>query len=271
MRRPRDRRKSRIRWWGPLLAAATALALLPGSAGAATVFGADMTQPANITSANLSIVNVIQPNGMVDNGAPVSGILTSVRIKTSGVAGTGVIRVLAEVDHPSASTFTFNNTAPEIPVTVTADATNEGHITQVLTRRPIAAGQRLGWQTTSSSGALTEQYNAPSGECAFSFLTHSLGADLTYSTFNCNHNLLLASGTIEADADGDGFGDDTQDGCPTNATTHGPCPTIPSSTPPPPSPSPSPSPSLAKKKCKKNKKKHRSDAVMAKKCKKKHH
>ena len=30
---------------------------------------------------------------------------------------------------------------------------------------------------------------------------------------------------IEADADKDGFGDETQDQCPTDATTQGPCPT----------------------------------------------
>jgi hypothetical protein len=28
---------------------------------------------------------------------------------------------------------------------------------------------------------------------------------------------------VETDADGDGYGDDTQDLCPTNASTHGPC------------------------------------------------
>jgi hypothetical protein len=260
MCRGRDRRESRIRFWGPLLAAVTALALLPSSAGAATVFGADMTQPANITT-TFSIVNVIQPNGLLDNGAPVSGILTSVRVKTSGVAGAGVIRVLQEVDHPSATIYTFNNTAPEIPVSVTADATTEGHITEVLTRRPIAAGQRLGWQTTSGGTGITEGYHAPSGQCAFSFLSHSVGADLTYSTDTCNNNLVLLSGTIEADADGDGFGDETQDGCPTNAAVQGPCPAV--------APPSSPSSPVKKKRCKK--KKHHSGAVIAKKCRKKHH
>src|SRR5882757_43060 len=182
---------SRIRFWGPLLAATTALALVPSSAGAATVFGADMTQNPDGTASDLSIVNVIQPNGLVDNGAPVSGILTSVRIKTAGLAGAGVIRVLAEVDHPNAETYTFNNVGPETPVSVTPDATTAGHITEVLTRRPIVAGQRLGWQTTSGGTGFTQQYYAPSGECAFSYLAHSLGADLDYSTINCNHNLLM--------------------------------------------------------------------------------
>ena len=41
---------------------------------------------------------------------------------------------------------------------------------------------------------------------------------------------LLVQATIEPDADGDGFGDETQDQCPTQAGTHGPC----VSNPPPP-------------------------------------
>jgi hypothetical protein len=57
------------------------------------------------------------------------------------------------------------------------------------------------------------------------------------------------SAVLEADADHDGFGDETQDQCPTSgAATQAPCP----------------------KKCK-HKRKHKSGAVIAKKCKKKHH
>jgi hypothetical protein len=237
-----------------LLLAGLGLALLPASAHGATVFGADMTETPDGTSSFLSIVNVIEPDGSPDNGAPVSGILTSVRIKTRGIAATGVIRVLTEVDHPNASTYSFNNSAPEIPVTVTADATSAGHITEVLTRRPIAAGQRLGWQTIPASSSVEQQYFAPSGECAFSELFHSLAANLSYTTILCNHNLLLTSGTIEADADGDGFGDDTQDQCPAAVSTQGPCPGL-----------------GHKNKCKKRKQKHRNDEAVAgkKDCKKK--
>ena len=61
--------------------------------------------------------------------------------------------------------------------------------------------------------------------------------------------------TLEADADHDGFGDETQDQCPAVATTQGPCPVTPVTS-----------------RCKHKKKKtHKSSAVIAKKCKKKHH
>jgi hypothetical protein len=229
-----------------------ALALVPSSAGAASVFGADMTHSPDGSSSFYSAVNVIRPDGSPDSGAPVSGILTSVRIRSAGDAGMGVIRVLTEVAHPNATTYTFNNSPPETPVSLAADTTASGHVTEVLTRRPIATGQRLGWQTTSAAPAGVQQdYLAPSGECAFSDLNHAPGTDLTYTTMLCNHNLLLLSGTIEADSDGDGYGDETQDGCSTNAGTQGPCPTH-------------------KKRCK-HKKHHKRDAGAAKKkCKKKH-
>lgn len=37
--------------------------------------------------------------------------------------------------------------------------------------------------------------------------------------------LVNVSAVLEADTDGDGFGDETQDQCPTDPSTQGPCPT----------------------------------------------
>ena len=64
---------------------------------------------------------------------------------------------------------------------------------------------------------------------------------------------------LEADADGDGFGDETQDQCPTDPSTHAACPVTPVT----------PAPSVKKKKCKKHKKKHSAESAKKKKCKKK--
>jgi hypothetical protein len=64
---------------------------------------------------------------------------------------------------------------------------------------------------------------------------------------------------LEADADHDGFGDETQDQCPTNAATQGPCPVTPVTT----------APSVKKKKCKKKKHKRYAESAKKKKCKKK--
>ncbi len=67
--------------------------------------------------------------------------------------------------------------------------------------------------------------------------------------------VMNASAVVEPDADGDGFGDETQDGCLGNAAVQGACPVASGSTP------------TAKKKCKKRK--HRRAVSAKKKCKKK--
>jgi hypothetical protein len=240
------------------------LALVPASAGAATVFGADLSTTPEFTASDLAITNVIKPGGAPDTGAPVSGVLVSVRIRTQGSGGDGVIRVLSETSHPAPDTYVFRNTPPEIPLSVLGDLSAEGHVTQVLTRRPIVAGQRLGMQFPDDDlGDIQNMHNDPSAECAYSLVEHGVGFNLSYTTISCNHNVSLLSGTIEADADGDGFGDETQDQCPTNGTAHGTCP--PATTAPTPTTTPT-----AKKKCKK-KKHQRAATVAKKKCKKKHH
>lgn len=76
------------------------------------------------------------------------------------------------------------------------------------------------------------------------------GTTATYRIDSSNYQIDIAA-VLEPDADHDGFGDESQDQCSTNASTQGPCPAAP-----------------AKKKCRK--KKHKRTAESAKKkCRKK--
>jgi hypothetical protein len=119
-------------------------------------------------------------------------------------------------------------------------------------RLPIEAGQLIG-------------VYQPPGSMADCELNGSLGDGVAYSPIGDpadnvptdyeavdTTERVNAQAVVEPDADHDGFGDETQDQCPTNAATQGPCPVTP-----------------VKKKCKH--KKRKSGAVIAKKCKKKHH
>jgi hypothetical protein len=246
----------------PLLAAAALLALPASASATTTVFGDDLSHGPFFSSSNLSQTNVIKPDGSADTGSPVSGVLVSVRIRTEGGGGSGVIRVLTEVSHPDATTYVFRNTPPEIPISVTPDVTAGGHVTETLTRRPIEADQRLGLHLDDPSGNIRATWNDnsldPRAECAYTATPHEVDFDLVYTTFACNHNPILVQGTVESDTDGDGFGDDTQDGCPTNASTHGSCAST----------LPTPPPTKKKKKCKKKHKKRSAEAAKKKKCKK---
>jgi hypothetical protein len=211
-----------------LIVGLVAIGCLGGAevAGAATTFGgADMTIPPTVDELGNGVTTVVTPTGAPSATAPVSGILVSVRVRTIGSASAGVVRVLHQTAMPDATTYSFLNTAPEIPISVTADATVGGHVTEVLTRRPIAAGDRL--SLFMSSPGVKTAYSDVSGECAYLFGgVHPTGTTLNYTTASCNNGITSLSGTIEPDADGDGFGDLTQDLCPTDPTTQGPCPSV---------------------------------------------
>jgi hypothetical protein len=237
---------------GCIVAAVATLAIAPGTAGAVT-FGADLTQdPVNDCNACAGFT-VTKTSGVAETGSPINGILTSARVKTRGAAATGSFRVL----HPTGNPNEFLNQA-EAPVSTTIDATMGGHITEVLTRFAIQMGDRI-------AIAFPDQdvlFMAPSAvaQCALHIEgpQHVVGTPAMYTNGPCSgpptSYELLVAGTVEPDADGDMFGDLTQDGCPNNATTHGACPQQP----------PAPAP---KKKCKK-KKKHLGAAAAKKKCKK---
>ena len=68
-------------------------------------------------------------------------------------------------------------------------------------------------------------------------LVHSIQADIAGGTTvfpeHVGGLILDISARLEADADRDGFGDDTQDQCPTDASTQGTCPLSPPSPVPP--------------------------------------
>jgi hypothetical protein len=252
-----------------LIVVAAAMLAVPSAAGAAT-FGADLTQSVDLGPAcgssageSCSVLTLTKAvSGAAETGSPISGILTSARVKTAGGANTVAVRVLRP---DSLIPFTYLNFGPEITIPVPADAgATGGHLSEATNlHHLITAGDRLGIGWVESATPLKYGvFDLLHASCAFrqgASGDHPVDMSVTYNNAGCGFEILV-QGTVEADADHDGFGDDTQDQCPSNAATQGPCPT----TTPPPVPQ-------HKKKCKK--KKHRSaDAGVAKKkCKKKHH
>jgi hypothetical protein len=241
----------RIRLLG--LIAVAAFCALPGSASASSVFGiADINQdPVGTSCTGCAVVTTVHADATPDTGSPIAGVVTNVRVRTSGGATDASIGFV----RPTGNPLEFFNPGPDIPISVTADATPAGHITELSTQRSIAAGDRIA--LLGFPAGVKVAVNGPPRDCAFSLAGNAAGTTMTYSSSSCNNNEWLVQATVEPDADHDGFGDETQDQCPTDASTQGPCPTSAPPTPPPPH----------KKKCKKHK--HRS-AEVAKKCKKKH-
>ncbi|MGH2958178.1 MAG: CARDB domain-containing protein, partial [Solirubrobacterales bacterium] len=94
-------------------------------------------------------------------------------------------------------------------------------------RISVNAGDRFGATSASPSFQYLAGFAGPAQDFCFYFLSpHALGESHTYFSSSCNNFVPLVEGSLEADADGDLFGDETQDLCPTDATRQTPCPIV---------------------------------------------
>jgi hypothetical protein len=162
------------------------------------------------------------PNGdLSSQGAPISGVITKFRIKAlgDGAPATATLRladITANPGDPSAIA-TAAGTGPTVQIP--QDTGGDPPITQVGARLPVTAGQHL---AVDGSANLEALHISDGGKWTYIYgpplVDGQGGRDSTLATEE-----LLAQADIEPDADHDGFGDETQDQCPTQATTQGPC------------------------------------------------
>jgi hypothetical protein len=97
------------------------------------------------------------------------------------------------------------------------------------TRIPVPAGVIFGGYSPTGI-PYCFQGGIPAGDTiAFSSENIPIGTSRPAGTTQAESRLALTV-TVEPDADGDGFGDETQDGCPANPMVQGACPVI---SPPP--------------------------------------
>ena len=189
------------------------------SAGAAVEFGdtcvGNELAPVDATVASLSTVG-----GALPLAAPSSGVITQVKLRLEPVP-VGLPSTVKALR--PAGGFAYTNVG-EAPITgVTGVATAPARI-------PVQAGDRLGLhgqpfpfegetvytvycaETEDESVLGATPGNAPVGSTA------EYGPVI--------EGRVPVSAILEADSDNDGFGDETQDGCPQLATAQGPCPTV---------------------------------------------
>lgn len=197
-----------------------------GPAQAATSFGADLTTGSSGFHSYCSDWGATQPCVTVVTGrndgtsaaAPVSGVLVSIALRVSNPY-VGRPRVLHDPGgHPTAAAFeplVFAAAGPSITVV------GDGAAHSYPTRLPIAAGDLLGF--SSADGAPIRAQPCPA-TCGRAYQEGSDGSTTTEEGYFASNYQAPISGVIEPDADGDGYGDETQDQCPTDASTQGPCP-----------------------------------------------
>jgi hypothetical protein len=217
-----------------MLSAFVALLLVPAVGEAATNFGSrmkndptDRTCEAFGTCTIVSFNHPSEPNGDdYTGGAPVDGVITKFRIRAYAVEEPGQVtfRLGSFQNLPALGADSAIATAAGTGPTITInpdEMASETPITETAGRLPVKKGQYLAVDTTKSIGAV---YNSNGSKFSYVYAPPLVeGAGPRGSSEAANE--LLVAATIEPDADGDGFGDETQDSCPSQPTTQGACDT----------------------------------------------
>jgi hypothetical protein len=209
-----------------------AAVIAPTTASAATTLGQTFNDLGSCSPE--TYIQTASPPGRPSYTAPFDGVITqwsyesdstpppTVKLKVARDFGGGTLQIVAESAAELIAPSSVNTYQSRISMPAGTDL-----------------GEYIATDCSRDDPAYTDYYADP-----------DLGVGTTSSAFSQENFQQDISAVLEPDADHDGFGDQTQDQCPTNGTAQGPCP--------------------KKKKCK-HKKKHKSAAVIAKKCKKKHH
>ncbi len=146
---------------------------------------------------------------------PASGVITSWKVNSA----------LSEAVAERLGVFRSTGGAGTFQVIGESDEANVGPGSNVFqTRIPVQTGDRMGVIATSlDSPAYCLTGN--NGDVAW-FLDGSTGTGSTHLFAATAEVRVPLVSVIEPDKDGDGYGDETQDGCPQSAAHHDPCPTI---------------------------------------------
>lgn len=181
-----------------------------------------------------SCVTSTRVQGGLSGGVPsytvaASGVITAWSTKANASAGRELgLRVFRPTGSPTDFIYVGGTGGTGVE-TLTANTLNV-----FATRVVVQAGDVLGARTGNpggfpiSGGAACAIPGSGSDDFRSSATDPTVGSTVTFGSSNTGYRMNLTA-LIEADADGDGYGDETQDSCPTNASTQGICPT---STPP---------------------------------------
>lgn len=192
-------------------------------ASAATQFGDPCT--ANLDTpqpATLIAFQFASPQSPLPMAAPSGGVITSWSVNVGSALAPASIPMKFKVLRPDLANKT-------IQVVGESSGTAVAGANTFNVRIPVQAGDRIGTASDGTSLLACEEWTP--GDV----LGLIKGDPVTGSTAEFMEGPEIKGqipvfATIEPDADGDGYGDETQDKCPTDASTHEACPTPPPST-----------------------------------------
>jgi hypothetical protein len=189
------------------------------AASAATEFGSHCIGNRAEEGQSYAVIQLSQ--GGVPTAAPASGVVTSWKIRLVGVpfALPQQLKVFRPTGNPSQFQVVGESETANV---VSGENT-------FATRIPIQTGDRIGLFANSQFGALfcaeTPETESPGNSIGIISGNPTTGSTATLAE-SAPETLVPVSAVIEPDADNDGYGDETQDKCPQNASTQSPCPVI---------------------------------------------
>ena len=185
--------------------------LAAGPASAAASVGSAFA-PTNPCTSGITFVQTTSPPG-TSYAVATAGVISSWQFQA---APASVPQIKFKVFRPNGgSSFTVIGSSE-----VVAPAANQ--LSSYPIRVPVLAGDVIGLATLSA------------GHCAATGSLHFIVGDAAVGTtqaYTAGAGTIDVAAVVEPDIDGDGYGDETQDGCPSQANAQGTCDkTAPSST-----------------------------------------
>lgn len=198
-----------------LVGMALSLALFAAPAASASVeVGSDCEASGMVVGATLFPL-VASPDNQLPISPTTGGIATKWKVRSPG----------SDVHTEKLKIFRPEFGSNQVRVVAESDlqGVTDGHETFDI-RIPVQAGDRFGVTGKVGEGAIACIPSRP-GDVAGAFFEESQPGS-AYSFGEYNSAQAAVSVVMEPDRDGDGYGDETQDGCPQSAAYHGLCPTI---------------------------------------------
>jgi hypothetical protein len=196
-----------------ILVATLAVALFSVSPALAAVELGEVAPPGTGDTGSASVTNEIQLSTASTSpsyAAPSNGVITSWRVNAGTATGLAELKVYRS----TATSNQFRIVGVSGPQTVMP-----GSINSFQTRIPVLARDRLGLKVNGNTVV-----NHPGAENdVIAFIADGNSGDTVSTSVSGGPVRINVAATLEPDRDGDGFGDETQDGCPTDAASQGLC------------------------------------------------
>jgi hypothetical protein len=194
-----------------LLAAGAMLALAaPGSAPGAVTIGATFTASEPLAASPTFIQSRSSGNAYA---APSDGVITSWAHQADASPPTLRFKVVHPLGGNSFGLVGESGLTPQAA----------GVLNRFPIRIPVQAGDVIGFFLAGSGSYKVAAQGSAGGDQA-RFVSGDAPSGATLYSISIEPIKLDISAQLEPDADHDGFGDETQDLCPSDASTQGPCP-----------------------------------------------